>query len=243
MGITLGIVRDRRRDETWTRQPVVLRDRFIVTADLGQSIDPTAIAVLHHHVVPLDTWTEIRGANGFNILRQDRDECFDVRHLARLPLGTAYPTVVQHVADLIARPPLRRGCDLLIDETGVGRAVGDIFEHAGMQPQRVTITAGNEATEHEERRWHVAKGILVSSLDARLSTGELRFAASLAESAALADELKDFRRHVGAAGRATYSARAGKHDDLVLAVAIATWWASKPSTGGENSWGTVSGLT
>src|SRR5262249_40008050 len=41
----------------------------------------------------------------------------------------------------------------------------------------------------------------------------------------IAEELKDFRRHLTAAGRATYQARTGKHDDLVLAVAIALWWA------------------
>ena len=35
------------------------------------------------------------------------------------------------------------------------------------------------------------------------------------------DELLDFRRKLSDAGRATYAARTGKHDDLVLAVAIA----------------------
>jgi hypothetical protein len=39
----------------------------------------------------------------------------------------------------------------------------------------------------------------------------------------MADELKDFRRKVGAAGRYQYEARVGKHDDYVLAAAIALW--------------------
>jgi hypothetical protein len=43
----------------------------------------------------------------------------------------------------------------------------------------------------------------------------------------LHEELKDFRRHVTTAGRATYQARTGRHDDLVLAVAIALWWATE----------------
>jgi hypothetical protein len=33
-------------------------DRWIVGVDLGQSTDPTAIAVMNHRVVPLDTWKE-----------------------------------------------------------------------------------------------------------------------------------------------------------------------------------------
>jgi hypothetical protein len=72
----------------------------------------------------------------------------------------------------------------------------------------------------------IAKGILISGLDARLHTGELRIAAALSDAGALADELKDFRRMVSAAGRATWSARTGAHDDLVLAVAIALWFAT-----------------
>jgi hypothetical protein len=38
------------------------------------------------------------------------------------------------------------------------------------------------------------------------------------------EELKDFQRKVSDACRATYNARAGVHDDLVLAVAIALWF-------------------
>jgi hypothetical protein len=168
-------------------------------------------------------------------------ERFDVRHLERIPLGTSYPDVVAHATALMDRPPLRFDADLLIDETGVGRAVGDIFEDAGLKPIRVTITAGaNDATQEGDRRWHVPKAILISALDARLHTGELRFAAELQEAGAMAEELKDFRRKVSAAGRHQYEARAGRHDDLVLSVSLAVWWASRPRF--EASWAPLIGL-
>ena len=41
-------------------------------------------------------------------------------------------------------------------------------------------------------------------------------------------ELLDFRRSVSAAGRSTYQARTGAHDDLVLSTVIAVWWARRP---------------
>jgi len=41
-------------------------------------------------------------------------------------------------------------------------------------------------------------------------------------------ELKDFRRYVSAAGRNSWEARSGQHDDLVLAVGIAAWFAARP---------------
>jgi hypothetical protein len=40
------------------------------------------------------------------------------------------------------------------------------------------------------------------------------------------EELEGFQRKVSDAGRTTYNARTGAHDDLVLAVAIAPWRAT-----------------
>jgi hypothetical protein len=45
---------------------------------------------------------------------------------------------------------------LVIDETGVGRAVGDIFVESGLKPVRISITAGKEVTAQGGNRWHVA---------------------------------------------------------------------------------------
>jgi hypothetical protein len=59
-----------------------------------------------------------------------------------------------------------------------------------------------------------------------LHTDELKIAAALSDAEPLQEELKDFQRKVSDAGRATYNARTGAHDDLVLAVAIALWWAT-----------------
>src|SRR5262245_49472466 len=89
----------------------------------------------------------------------------DVRHLERLPLGMSYPAQVQRVADLLARPPLNARTKLIIDETGVGRPLGDLMDRAGLRPNRVTITAGFEAAQHDACSWHVPKGLLISGLD------------------------------------------------------------------------------
>lgn len=201
----------------WTEY---VEDRFVLAADLGQSSDPTAIAVLQHNLVTRRHW---RGM-------VEKSETFDVRHLERLPLGLSYVEQVNRVAQLLARPPLNNGCAFVIDGTGVGRAVADLFDDIGTKPIKVTITAGNEQSDQGDRRWHVPKGLLISALDARLHTGEMRFAADLQDAPAMAEELKDFRRHVSAAGRYSYDARTGKHDDLVLACALALWYfVSKPN--------------
>ena len=198
------------RPHIWRSQ-----DRYIVGVDLGQAADPTAVCVLQSYSVREDPVEPI-------IYR------YDVRHLQRLPLGLSYPAVVSDVGMLLQREPLRGQAELVIDETGVGRAVGDIFEQKGLKPVRVTITAGSdEGSMSGSKRYTVAKSYLVSNLDAKLHTGELRFAKELSEASAMESELKDFRRHVSEAGRTSFEARSGKHDDLVLAVAIALWRAVK----------------
>ena len=64
---------------------------------------------------------------------------------------------------------------------------------------------------------------MISLLDAKLHCGELRIASELTEAGVLAEELRDFRRKVTAAGRFQYEARVGRHDDLILSVAIGLW--------------------
>jgi hypothetical protein len=217
---------------------------FMLGADLGQSQDPTALSVLHHRKLYNHHVSGVRALVG---------ERFEVRHLQRLPLGLSYPQVCQEVRMLMARKPIAGNCELVIDETGVGRAVADLFDTVGLRPTRVTITAGGEQN-WSNGSWHVAKGILISTLDAKLHCGELGFAPGLQEAGAMEGELADFQRKVSVAGRYSYEARVGKHDDLVLSVAIALWaCVGRPVpvpaqfgtygavTGGSNIFGQVNG--
>jgi hypothetical protein len=223
----MGIISIYTDPSDWRRIEARAVDRWYVGADLGQSTDPTAICVMNHRVVPLERWTR---NDKTRTTRQERTEHFDVRHLERLPLGMSYPEQIQRVADLLARPPLTLvKPKLVIDETGVGRPVGDMFDVAGLRPHRITITGGLEAINHGVSQ-HVPKALLIQNLEARAHSGELRIAAAANDAAALRDELKDFRRKISEAGRATYAARTGAHDDLVLCVAIALWMATQGPT-------------
>lgn len=149
-------------------------------------------------------------------------EIYRVGYLERLPLGTPYPALVAHVGHLLARLP---GAELVIDYTGVGRPVFDLFRFSGISPVGVLITSG--ATETGGGQFcGVPKLNLVSRLQALLHEGKLKIHRDLAEADALVRELQDFRCEYTAAGHLTFNARSGKHDDLVLALAIAAWRAA-----------------
>ena len=135
------------KGQNWTRFPAPKADEaFVMAVDLGQSQDPTAIAVMRHWQIPLETW---RVDEKKRTTRQDIEQNFDVQYAERMPLGTSYPAIVQHVRDLLNRPPLRDNCYLVIDESGVGRAVGDMFGEAGLRAIRVSITAGTGVTKQD----------------------------------------------------------------------------------------------
>jgi hypothetical protein len=148
-------------------------------------------------------------------------EIYRVGYLERLPLGTPYPALIAHVGNLLARLP---GAELVIDYTGVGRPIFDLFRFSGITPVGVLITAGATETRGGQI-CGVPKLNLVSRLQALLHEGKLKIHRDLAEADTLVRELQDFRCEYTAAGYLTFNARSGKHDDLVLALAIAVWRA------------------
>jgi hypothetical protein len=171
------------------------------------------------------------------------EETFAVRGLLRLPLGVDYVEQAGRLRQLMLRPPISDQADLVLDDTGVGAAVGDVVIAAGnLKPVRVILTAGMQITRLGHRRYAVPKLAVVSNLDAQLNTGAMVFADDLAEREALRDELSNFQRHVTAAGRSIFEARGGKHDDIVLAIGLATWWAVTKHTLNKGFAGAVRGL-
>ncbi len=156
-------------------------------------------------------------------------DIYQVGHLERMPLGTPYPGIVAHVGRLLGKLP---DPELVIDYTGVGRPVFDLFTYAGISPVGVLITGGAVETRYGAT-CGVPKLTLVSRLQALLHQGQLKIQKELSEAETLVRELQDFRVEFTATGHLTFNARAGKHDDLVLALAIAVWRAFG---GGMPSW-------
>ena len=170
---------------------------FIIGADIGQAANPTALAVLE--TAPGDD---------------------QVRHLERLPLGTPYPAVARRIGRLTMALP---DPALVVDATGVGRPVVDQLRDAGLDPIAVTITAGKEVA-FEDGAWRVPKKELVRSLAVALECGRLRVASRIPDAAVLVRELAAFTATIGDCGHTRFAGQ-GERDDLVVAVALAVWWA------------------
>lgn len=205
--------------------------KYYLGLDLGQASDYTALALLER-----------------------RSEDCHCRGLKRWPFKTSYPDIVSDVTEILKQPEIRAtGHDneplLVIDATGVGAPVVDLFREEYKQGRRrsfgvvnldcgpppglvrlqvVQLTNGDTVTSDDDRVKHVPKLDLVGSAQVALQTERLKIAEGLAEAQTLIREMLNFQVKVrlGATPDNSIAWREGEHDGLVLAVALALWAAN-----------------
>lgn len=222
--------------------------RVAVGVDLGQSADPTSVAVLERvreeltpathewlnslpHEHRKERLAEYRGG-----MAPDR---FNLRLLEQAPLGEPYPAQAQRLKRILAREQIaRHEPRVWIDYTGVGRAVFDIFKQERVpRVVPVTITFAGEAGPNGRGGHSVPKIELVSRLQALMHTGKLYMPDTLPLAKVFRRELLDFRVSYTDVGNARFGAREGAHDDLILAVALAAYGlGSEPAARFDVKW-------
>lgn len=196
--------------------------------DVGQKVDPTALAVA-----------------------DENGGIYAIRFLERLEIGTPYPDVARRVGEVCrklleheARQESRRqlmpltedmrrqasqNIWVVCDATGVGVPVVEMIvaelEGTYIRLCPVFFTHGDKATIRwgGRRESTVGKAYLVSRLQALIQTQRIELPQT-AEAKALAKELQDYEIRIDAAtANDTYGAfKVGSHDDLVTALGLAT---------------------
>ena len=181
--------------------------QHILSLDLGQTSDPSALVVLERFERP-------QGGGHY-----------DLTWAKRWPLGTRYPEIVADVVEISQRAGLNEPM-LAVDQTGVGRPVVDLFVQAlqcWMRP--VTLTAGsNVSYQPDGMSVNVPKKDVVACLLELFGYERIRIAAKLSLANTITKELENFRVKVTKAANEVFGAwREGQHDDLVLALGIGCW--------------------
>jgi hypothetical protein len=149
---------------------------------------------------------------------------YHVLHLARFELGTRYPDIVAQVAALMQTRRLRDATRLVLDRTGVGAPVADMFLHAGLRPIPINITGGQRPSVSGQVR-NVPRQYFISGLQILLQTGRLRIAPALEFAPVLERELINFTaRNSAAVDDGSTSWRENEDDDLVFALMLACYY-------------------
>jgi hypothetical protein len=191
---------------------------WVISLSLGQVVDSSALAILRRETVT---------RNG------RRQKQYDCPYLFRWPARTPYGAIVGDVARLFDEPHLHRQA-LVIDATGCGLGVLDLFRRAKVRGKIVplTVTGGNTAaTPDEMGGWRVPKRELVSSVRVVLGSTRidsedrlLKVNGKLELAAVLQRELETFTCKISLQANAPESWRDRPDDDLVLAVALGCWY-------------------
>lgn len=202
---------------------------FVVGLDLGQKQDYTAVAVVER------------------IKRGGDKPMLHLRHLERYALGTPYGEQMDRVAGLCEqiaekgaapRPPAARYYgnlrpagrrpELIVDATGVGVGVVEMLKDRGLDYRAVSITGGISETLSGGVH-HVPKRNLVSRAVAPFEGKRLKIARGMRLVGELVHELENFKVKVNIrTSHDSYEAwRESDHDDLVLALSLACWWAER----------------
>ena len=224
---------------------VPLPVRFTIGLDLGKLSDYSALAVVEER--PERVIERFNQATVTPIWGEDPDRT--IPHLQRWPLQTSYATIAAEVGRLVATLAGRAQTEvrLFTDATGVGVAVTEML--LSQEPIRqlahrsgfaaVTITGGTATSKGYASTgqvgyttWHVPKVELVGAAQMALQSRKVKVAETLPEAATLVAELRNFQVAYTESANATYNARVGAHDDLVLAAATALWGSrQRPSVG------------
>ena len=201
---------------------------WFVGLDLGQSQDYTAMAAIES--IPEETGRilESMTEDGRQVVLEQR-AVYHVRFLDRVR-GVSYPKLVDRAHSLMRT--LQDGY-LILDATGVGAAVADMFRSPSTTVSypviRVLITSGDHVHLSPFGGFHVPKRDLASTLQVLLQTERIKVSNRLELAEVLRRELMNFRVKVNpSTGMESYeSARENDHDDLVLSVALGLWYAQR----------------
>jgi hypothetical protein len=185
---------------------------YFLGLDLGQKRDYSAVAVVER----IDHRQAFQRTAFQKLL---------VRHVERLPLGTAYPRVVDRVRAIVRSGELAGNCALAVDATGVGAPVVDMLRAArlGCDLSAVTITGGDRVSGASVPKRDLMAEVLMLLEQGQLKIGNLR------EGPQLVRELMDVRQSRGRVG----ADGTGEHDDLTIALALACWRAKGRGFCGE----------
>jgi hypothetical protein len=184
---------------------------YIISLDVGQRTDFSALVVVE----------PVGGAAPDG----SAEWTYHVRHLERLELRTPYPAVVSRVVSLLETPPLaHEETFLLVDQTGIGQAIYDWLTVAGVQPIGITIHGGDAVGRDGLYRLRVPKKELASRLTGLFQAGRIHIAADLDLAPVLIREMRQFRPRVHSNTGYTGFEAAEGHDDLIVSLALATWW-------------------
>ena len=133
--------------------------------------------------------------------------------------------LVARLSRLCHHPHLAGHTTLLMEKNSPGQVVDEMIKRANLPVTYipVTTTSGKQVIVRGSERF-VPKEKLIGSVEYLLQQNLLKISSQIPQSDLLREELRQFERRSQRGGASKLAAGTG-HDDMVMALALASWWA------------------
>jgi phage FluMu gp28-like protein len=183
--------------------------RFLFGLDLGKTKDPSTLTLI-----------------------EQTSDLYLLRNIRSFPLHTPYPQIVSFLFECLNKEPFKENHTLVVDATGIGTPIIDYLREK-LSVISVQITGGYNVVEVNLVDYRLPKRDLVGALAIVLESGRLKIAGQMDLARTLRNQLISFRVKIGTQGEDSYEADRGKHDDMVIALALPLWYAEQFKMGGN----------
>ena len=153
---------------------------------------------------------------------------FHIRHIERIPLKTDYTAVADYIRDFVTHPALLHNTEVVLDCSGVGRAVYSIFltRSIAAKLRPVQFTSGDNVRQVDDK-WHIPRSVLLTNLHTMFANRHIKIGRRVPHAPELLDELHSLQMRISRAGNDSIQpALSTGHDDLAIAAALAAFFPS-----------------
>ena len=148
--------------------------------------------------------------------------------------GLPYDQIVDWVVKTLKKPEFNTHAppEFVLDATGVGVAVNDMFRAKHIRAKAITITAGN-GLSREGTIFHLGKARLIGKFLGAFDAGKVHVNPDMPIWPAVEREMLSFRAEMNAQGRVKMEAESGENDDMLFALALCVWYGEEVLRGGK----------
>jgi hypothetical protein len=148
--------------------------------------------------------------------------------------GLPYDQIVEWVVRTLKNPAFNKQSppQFVLDATGVGVAVNDMFRVKHVRAMAVTITPGN-GLNREGFIIHLGKARLIGKFLGAFDAGKVHVNPNMPIWPLVEREMLSFRAEMSAQGRVKMEAERGENDDMLFALALCVWYGEEILRGGR----------
>lgn len=194
--------------------------RYVIGADLGTLQDPTAISIIEDLLVPAPRW-------GKGYVQEFEPRQLTLVQSFRLKVGLDWPVIVDTIRKVKNQV---QDSTLWVDTSGIGQPVGAMLKEKGVMFTGLTITGGDTFKKVDHITYRCSKSYLISFLSTLFQSGELKIANGVVDAKEFRQQVEDFQAITNASGNISWGTREGRHDDLLIATAIAAFGVMQSQT-------------